>query len=428
MVIRALSLIAALLWLPVGASAQDGAAEAPPPEPQTLGDVGILPANLKLLVDPLTVDELALEAAAWRDVVRAKIIDMNEAELAGRQVLAAARETADATAGETVESAAADRHFERAATLRDERAKLLDRLRVVVDEWETKGADVTEYRNYVGAVSGIEVDVTDTQSAAKTIMNWAKSEEGGLRLLRQGAVVVGTTIGAWLIGGLISWLIGRGLSVTQAGSKLLRKFLGRWTRRVVAFIGFLVGLSAVGINVGPLVAAVGAAGFVIGFALQGTLSNFASGILIMTQRPFDVGDTVEAAGVLGRIDSVTLFSTHLTTPDNKQVIVPNNAIWGGNITNATVKNRQRLEIEVDLADTLDIGEALERVDGVLRELPFVLDEPQPTVELKAVDRGKSLLQIKLGAWVPAETPGNPRLEMIERIHAAFPDDDLKRAA
>jgi small conductance mechanosensitive channel len=132
--------------------------------------------------------------------------------------------------------------------------------------------------------------------------------------------------------------------------------------------------------------------------------------------------------VTGTIDSVTLFSTHLTTPDNKQVIVPNNAIWGGNITNATVKNRRRLEIEVDLADSLDIGNALERVQGVLDELPFVLAEPKPAVELKAVDRGKKILQLKVAAWVPAETPGNPRLEMIERIHTAFPDEDLKRAA
>jgi small conductance mechanosensitive channel len=353
---------------------------------------------------------------------------MNEVELEGRRLLAAAREEADAAESEPVESEAADAAFERAAELRDERARLLDRLRVVVDEWEAKGADVTEFRNYISAVSGIEVDVTDTQSAAKTLLGWARSEEGGLRLLWQVGTVLGVTVVAWLIGGVVSWLLGRGLSATQTGSKLLRKFLGRWTRRVIAFIGFLVGLSAVGINVGPMVAAVGAAGFVIGLALQGTLSNFASGILIMTQRPFDVGDTVETAGITGTIDSVTLFSTHLTTTDNKQVIVPNNAIWGGNITNATVKNRRRLEIELDVADTLEIGAALERVKGVIDDLPFVLAEPKPAVELKAVDRGKSLLQLKVGVWVPADTPGNPRLEMIEHLHAAFPDDDLKRAA
>ena len=272
------------------------------------------------------------------------------------------------------------------------------------------------------------MDVTDTQSATKTIMNWAKSEEGGLRLLRQVVIVVGTTIGAWLVGGVISWLVGRGLSVTQTGSKLLRRFLGRWIRRVVALIGFLIGLSAVGINIGPMVAAIGAAGFVIGLALQGTLSNFASGILIMTQRPFDVGDAVETAGVTGKIDSVTLFSTHLTTTDNKQVIVPNNAIWGGNITNATIKNRRRLEIEVDVADSLDIGEALERVKTVLHDSSFVLDDPAPAVELKAVDRAKKTLHLKLAAWVHADTAGNPRLELIEQIYTAFPDEDLKRAA
>jgi small conductance mechanosensitive channel len=209
---------------------------------------------------------------------------------------------------------------------------------------------------------------------------------------------------------------------------LLRKFLRCWTRRVAAVIGLLVGLSLVGINIAPLVAAIGAAGFVVGFALQGTLSNFASGILIMTQRPFDVGDTVDAAGVTGTVESVTLFSTHLLTADNTRVIVPNNAIWGGNITNTTVEQRRRIDVEVDVADELGIEQARRRLGEVLGAQPFVLAEPAPAVELKAVDRAKNVLQFKASAWVGAETEGNPRLELIEQLQAAFPDEALKRAA
>ena len=109
-------------------------------------------------------------------------------------------------------------------------------------------------------------------------------------------------------------------------------------------IGFIVGLAALEIDITPLLAAVGAAGFVVGFALQGTLSNFASGLLILAYRPFDVGDVIEAAGVSGSVDSVSLFSTHVRTFDNKLMIVPNNDIWGGTITNATASDTRRVDL------------------------------------------------------------------------------------
>ncbi|MGF1562288.1 MAG: mechanosensitive ion channel family protein, partial [Geminicoccaceae bacterium] len=409
------------------AFAQEGDEAAPPPEPVTLEDTEIRPADLKLLLDPLTRDELAVEAAAWRDTVKAKIVDMNEAELEGRRLLTEAQEAAGGEAGEDgepVTSEEADAMFERAAALRDERARLLDRLKVVVDEWEAKGADVVEYRQYMTAVSGIDVDVTDARSATKTVLNWLTSAEGGLRILRQIAVVLGTTIVFWFLGGIVSFLVGRGLSATNSGSLLLRQFLRRWVRRVVAFIGLLVGLSAVGINIGPMVAAIGAAGFVIGLALQGTLSNFASGILIMTQRPFDVGDSIDAAGVSGAVEQVTLFSTHVTTGDQRKIIVPNNAIWGGNITNASVENMRRIDFEVDVADSVAIEDARFSLRRALEGHEAVLDDPGVTVELATVDHAESKLCFKANAWVREDAPGNPRLELIERLQAAFPAERL----
>ena len=103
-------------------------------------------------------------------------------------------------------------------------------------------------------------------------------------------------------------------------------------------LSVFVVLSVFGINVGPMLAGLGIAGFVLGFALQDTLSNFAAGLMIMFYRPFDVGDVIGAAGVKGKVDSVSLVSTVITTLDNQILILPNNKVWGDVINNVTARD------------------------------------------------------------------------------------------
>lgn len=114
-----------------------------------------------------------------------------------------------------------------------------------------------------------------------------------------------------------------------------------------------------GLNITPLIAAIGATGFVVGMALQNTLSNFASGILIMTQQPFDVGDAIKAAGVSGKVDKVSLFSTHITTFDNSKLRIPNNAVWSNVISNTTAADMKRLDLSFDVKPSATIEEAEE---------------------------------------------------------------------
>ena len=167
----------------------------------------------------------------------------------------------------------------------------------------------------------------------------------------------------------------------QNASKLLVNFLGKFVKQVVMVIGLIVALSALEVNIGPLLAAVGAAGFVIGFALQGTLSNFASGLLILAYRPFDVGDVIEAAGVSGLVDSVSLFSTHIRTFDNKVMIVPNNDIWGGTITNATASDTRRVDMTFGIGYEDDIDKARTILETLLKEHELGLDDPAAVVKL-----------------------------------------------
>jgi small conductance mechanosensitive channel len=117
---------------------------------------------------------------------------------------------------------------------------------------------------------------------------------------------------------------------------LLRDFIISASGRVIVAIGFLLALSALEVNLAPLLAIIGAAGFVLAFALQGTLSNFASGLLIMVFKPFDVGDEVDVGGgIKGKVTHVTIFSTYIGTDDGPVKIVPNDNIWKNVIVNQT---------------------------------------------------------------------------------------------
>ena len=128
--------------------------------------------------------------------------------------------------------------------------------------------------------------------------------------------------------------IGRSLNISASASQLLRGFIIDWSGRVVLFFGLLAGLSALEINLSPLFAAIGAAGLVVGLALQGTLSNLASGLLIMVNKPFDIGDEIEVGdNIKGVVQGVSIFSTRIMTAENTTKIVPNNTIWGGVIVN-----------------------------------------------------------------------------------------------
>ena len=119
-------------------------------------------------------------------------------------------------------------------------------------------------------------------------------------------------------------------------SHLLRDFVISSAGRIIVAIGVLLGLSALEVNLAPLLAVIGAAGFVVAFALQGTLSNFASGLLIMFNKPFDVGDEVEVGGgIKGRVTRVSVFSTYIETDDGFMKIVPNDNIWKAVIVNQT---------------------------------------------------------------------------------------------
>lgn len=279
--------------------------------------------------------------------------------------------------------------LEKVNSLREERTQLIDHLKTVLAELESKTdkedsktlAQIKDYRLYISSVQGIQVDVKDATSTWIAIEGWLASEEGGLRWAKNIGTFLAIILVAWFFSKLISRAVKRALGITDKLSRLLEEFLVGMVRWVVMVIGVIMALAALEVSVGPLLALIGAAGFILALALQDSLSNFANGIMILLFRPFDVGDVVDAGGVSGSVTSMNLVSTTIKTFDNKQMVVPNNKIWRDVITNATGVATRRVDMEFAIGYSDDIDKAQAILEEVVNAHPKVLADPEPTIRM-----------------------------------------------
>lgn len=281
--------------------------------------------------------------------------------------------------------------LEKVTALREERTLLLDNMRAVIDELEAKAdkddtdtvTKIKDYRRYISTVSGIHVDVTDTTSAWVSLKGWVTSAEGGKRWLVNIGSFFGILVLAWFLARFLSRFVHKAMS-RIALPALLEDFLVRSVRWVVMIVGIIWALSALEVSIGPLLALVGAAGFIIAFAMQDSLSNFASGLMILFFRPFDMGDVVDAGGVSGKVSSMNLVSTTIRTFDNKLMVVPNSKIWSDVITNATGVTERRVDLEFGIGYGDDIDKAQQILEDIIAAHPKVLKEPAPLIKMSAL--------------------------------------------
>ena len=315
---------------------------------------------LRLQVRPLTSDELEKEATAWQSRVQKKVAEVSSLQL------------------ETLHSSSSNTQV---ALQQEEQSKLLSRFRLVLDEWERKGGDTKKFREYASAVSGLEFDFYNLQATFLVLKNWLLSPQGGLRWLGHLSMFGVVLVVTWMLSRLTSRLAGEAISRFEGASSLLRTFLVNFVRQAVLVLGFVVSLSALGINTSPVLALIGGAAFVIGLALQGTLSNFAQGLLILAYRPFDVGDVIDAGGVSGIVDSMNMLSTTIRTFDNKMMIVPNGKIGGDTITNSTASHTRRIDMTFGIGYEDDTKKAQEILEKILQNHPLVLKDPMPLIRM-----------------------------------------------
>lgn len=188
---------------------------------------------------------------------------------------------------------------------------------------------------------------------------------------------------AFWVAGFIKKLITRIANSNEALDNTLFEFLGSLARyTILAFAGIMV-LERFGVTTTSLVALIGAAGLAIGLALQGTLSNLAAGVMLLLFRPFKVGDFIDGAGVFGKVETITLFTTDLVTFDNQQIIIPNSELWGTKLINHSHYDVRGVDMIFGVSYGTDLKKAEKAIRSVLEKHEHVLSDPEPFI---AVDK------------------------------------------
>ncbi|MEQ9550612.1 MAG: mechanosensitive ion channel [Coleofasciculus sp. G3-WIS-01] len=263
--------------------------------------------------------------------------------------------------------------------LQEERTEIIDRFNVILNELEKKGGDPEFYRKYIQAVSGVELDVTDTEGLGLRLINWFQSEEGGLRWVNNTGKFLGVFIGVAIASQLVGIIVNQTLSRLSNVSQLLRNFLVMLIKRGGIVVAFLLALTALEVSLGPILALLGGVSFVLAFALQSNLGNLASGLMIMAYKPFDVGDEIKVNDLWCYVDSITLANTKLKGWDAQIYTVPNNTIWSSTIENLTTQGIRKGGVSVRISFDTN----LRRVKKILLEIAnshsLTLDNPAPSV-------------------------------------------------
>ncbi len=197
----------------------------------------------------------------------------------------------------------------------------------------------------------------------------------------------------------------------------LSKFLAdilNWVLRLLLFVTFI---SKLGIETSSFVAILGAAGLAVGLSLQGSLSNFAGGMLIILFKPFKVGDTIEAQGVIGTVKEIQIFVTKLVTGNNQTIFVPNGALSNGVITNFSLEGNRRADLVFSLSYDTNIKVAKDIVTQVMSSHPKVLKEPEATVSIKAMT--ENAIHLAIRPWSKNDDFSEVCSDILENCKEAF---------
>lgn len=222
-------------------------------------------------------------------------------------------------------------------------------------------------------------------------------------------------IGRW-VARILTRLVGRLLE--KAGTdKMLVGFVTSIVNAVLLLFVVIAALDQLGVDTTSFIALIGAAGLAVGLALQGSLQNFASGVLLIIFRPFKVGDFIEAAGSAGTVQEIGIFSTTLKTGDNRIIIVPNAAIYSGTITNNSAQDTRRIDLVFGIGYDDDIRKAKEILQSILAEDERILKEPAPLVAV--AELADSSVNFNVRPWVKASDYWSVRYDVTEKVKLAF---------
>jgi small conductance mechanosensitive channel len=234
-----------------------------------------------------------------------------------------------------------------------------------------------------------------------------------------------TAIIIFYVGRLIVRLLTRGLRKVmdaQQVDKTLVSFASNLISMVLLTFVIIAAISQLGIQTASFIAVLGAAGLAVGLALQGSLSNFAAGVLIVFFRPYKVGDFVEAAGVAGSVMDVQILTTVLKTGDNKRVIVPNAQIMGSIITNYSANDTRRVDMVIGVSYSDDLDKVRSTLEDIIAAEDRVLDEPACTIAVSEL--ADSSVNFIVRPWVATSEYWNVLFDLTETIKKRFDKEDI----
>ncbi len=307
--------------------------------------------------------------------------------------------------------------------------RLAGNLAIASDMLDRMGLEDARYRQQLIEVTGtVTTDIFDWEVLRGLVSRWVEG------------------LGIWLIDNLpqllfklllfllVLWiaiavsrltrrLVAEGLKRSNLKiSQLLKNMIVSTAGGLVLLLGVLFGLAQLGISVGPLLAGLGIAGFIVGFALQDTLGNFAAGMMILLFRPYDVGDVVEAGGVFGKVSDMSLVNTTILTFDNQTLVMPNSKIWGDVIKNVTAQEKRR----VDMTFGIGYGDDIPKAEKVLTEIVTghdkVLEDPAPVVRLNTLN--ESSVDFIVRPWVNKDDYWDVYWDITRAVKIRFDEDGI----
>jgi small conductance mechanosensitive channel len=234
-------------------------------------------------------------------------------------------------------------------------------------------------------------------------------------LTKWGLKVVGA-VALLIIGRMVAGLLRR---VTRKAMKkadvdaTLIPFMSSMVYYLALAVVLIAVLGLFGIQTTSLIAILGAAGLAVGLALQGTLSHFASGIMLLIFRPFRVGDVVEVGGTIGKVQEIGIFTTTLTSPDNIKITVPNSQVYGTTIKNMNGYDTRRVDMVMGVSYDDDLAVAMETMGRVVREDARVLADPEP--QIAVAELADSSVNFVVRPWCKAEDYWNVKFDLTRRL-------------
>ena len=394
--------------------------EEPSIKAVTANDPNISIDLLEVLLKPLPQDNLQVEADAWFALLEAKAQKISDKEAAIKR-----QEVQGKIAGEV--DTEKEQNLVTLTQLKTEQSNLVNRLTTVLDALDEKGGDTTTYRQYVGVVSGIEFNLTDTEGLGLRFTTWLTSPDGGIRLgfnlLKFGGILIVATF----ISPRLGQLTDRALTRVTNISNLFRGFVVMIVKRGVLVIGALLALASIGVNLGPILAVVGGASFVLAFALQSNLGNFASGLMLLINKPFDVGDEVKVAGYWAYIDSISLASTKLKDFGGNIITLPNNTVWGGDIINYTHADIRKINLPIHVKFTQDMNVIYQMWMDITASHPKVLKTPAPAW-FPWNSNYNYYISISLSAWSKTEDYWSVYVDLLKQVQQRLEELNIELAA